>query len=70
MRLQFRWHKKSRQIKSVTLSLLGMRETKIALNAYHRNICNFDSTDSDDYEHIIENLGDLAECAMKVVRER
>jgi hypothetical protein len=56
--------------KSATLGLPGTRETQIALDRNHANICKFDHINSDDYEQVIENLDDFAERALNVVAER
>ena len=56
--------------KSATLSLAGLRERQIAIDADHTRICNFKSAEGDDYEKVSSNLGSLVESAVKAAAER
>ena len=50
--------------KSTTLGLAGKRETQIAIDADHANVCKFPRIDGDDYEQVADNVVDLAERAI------
>lgn len=56
--------------KSATLGLPGERETQIAIDADHANVCKFPSIDGDDYEQVADNLVDLAERAVKTFADQ
>ena len=55
---------------SATLGLPSSRETQVALDANHSDICKFDAIDSDDYEQVEGNIVDLAKRALLAVAER
>jgi hypothetical protein len=56
--------------RSATLGLPLDRETQIALNANHSDICKFEAIESDDYELVEENIVELAERALNAVAEK
>ncbi|KAI9720649.1 MAG: hypothetical protein M1812_002829 [Candelaria pacifica] len=56
--------------KSATLGLDSSREKMIQMQANHSSICKFDSVDGSDYELVQENIGELAEDAVKATAER
>lgn len=56
--------------RSATLGLPLNRETQIALDANHSDICKFEAIDSDDYEQVEDNIVQLAQRALLAVKER
>ncbi|KAI9764543.1 MAG: hypothetical protein M1840_008369 [Geoglossum simile] len=56
--------------RSATLDLPLTRETQIALDANHSDICKFEAIDSDDYEQVEDNIVEFAERALHDVAEK
>jgi hypothetical protein len=56
--------------RSATFGLPLSRETQIALDANHSDICKFEAIDSDDYEQVEDNIVELARRALLAVAER
>ncbi|KAI9859416.1 MAG: hypothetical protein M1813_006753 [Trichoglossum hirsutum] len=56
--------------RSATLGLPLNRETQIALNSNHSEICKFESTGSDDYEQVEGNIVELTKKALHAVAEK
>jgi hypothetical protein len=56
--------------RSATFGLPLNRETQIALDANHSDICKFEAIDSDDYEQVEDNIVLLAKRALLAVAER
>lgn len=55
---------------SATLNLPDSRETQIALDADHKNICKFASPLDENYKQVSRNIVHMANCATKAFEEQ
>ncbi|KAL1985939.1 hypothetical protein VTN96DRAFT_7204 [Rasamsonia emersonii] len=55
---------------SATLNLPDSRETQIALDADHKNICKFASALDENYKQVSRNIVHMANCATKAFEEQ
>lgn len=64
------WCQKIVDKSSAVLNLPDSRETQIALDADHKNMCKFASPDEENYKHVSANIVHLANSATKAFEER